>query len=129
MAQRQIPCQHNDNSDHIAGARGYGLIRGGGPEIQAESVWRYTGEKKNMYQVEHDELFASIRQGKPIHDGERMARSTLVGVMGRMAAYTGEQITWKQILKSQENLFPTPLEWNMTLPVPPMAVPGKTRFV
>ena len=48
----------------------------------------------DMYQIEHDELFASIRSGKPINDGEWMAKSTLMGIMGRMATYTGKVITW-----------------------------------
>jgi predicted dehydrogenase len=130
MAQRQIPCPHNDNSDYLAGTKGFGVNHWGSPEIHAGgSVWQYEGPKKDMYQVEHDELFASIRKGEPINDGERMARSTLVGIMGRMAAYAGEQITWEQMLKSQEKLVPETLEWNMSLPIAPMAIPGKTRFV
>ena len=128
MAQRQIPCPHNDNSDYLYGAGGVGYIKGGGPEIHAEKVWRYEGQNRNMYQVEHDELFASLRKGTPLNDGERMWRSTLAGLMGRMAAYTGEEITWEQMLKSQENLFPAKLEWNMALPIPPMAIPGRTSF-
>ena len=85
--------------------------------------------KKNMYHVEHDELFASIRKGTPLNDGERMARSTLAGLMGRMAAYTGEEITWAQMLASKENLFPSHLDWNMSLAIAPMAVPGVSKFV
>ena len=49
-----------------------------------------------MYQAEHDALFAPIRKGQPINDGERMATSTLLGIMGRMAAYTGQTVTWDQ---------------------------------
>ncbi len=126
MAQRQIPCQHNDNSDYIAGAKGFGNIRGGHVEILNDAgKWRYNGQDKNMYQVEHDEMYAAIRRGTPINDGERMARSTLAGIMGRMAAYSGQEITWEQMLKSQENLFPANLGWNMTLPIAPMSLPGK----
>ena len=51
---------------------------------------------------EHDALFAAIRKGQPINDGERMATSTLLGIMGRMAAYTGQQVTWEQAMNSQE---------------------------
>lgn len=129
MAQRQMEVPYNDNSDYISGSKWQGVIRGGSPSIRAEQRWRYEGPNKNMYQVEHDELFASIRKGEPLHDGERMAVSTLVGIMGRMAAYTGAEITWEQVLKSQENLFPDPLTWDMKLPIAPMAIPGKTRFV
>lgn len=128
LAQRQIPCPHNDSSDFLAGAQGDGVLRGGRPVIRTDSVWRYEGETKSMYQVEQDELFASIRKGEPINDGEWMARSTMVALMGRMAAYTGEEITWEQMLRSREDLFPKPLTWNMALPIAPMAVPGRNRF-
>ena len=129
MAQRQIPCQYNDNSDFITGAKGEGIIKGGSVEIKGDTNWKYEGPQKNMYQVEHDELFASIRKNAPLNDGEHMARSTLVGLMGRMAAYTGEEITWEQMLKSQERLVPAKLEWNMSLPIAPLAIPGKNTFV
>jgi predicted dehydrogenase len=129
MAQRQIECPYYDNSDTIAGTRGIAAINNGRLSIQTDKKWRYEGERKDMYQVEHNELFASIRRGEPINDLERMARSTLAGIMGRMAAYTGAAVTWEQVMKSQENLFPTPLTWDGALPVAPMAVPGRTPLV
>jgi myo-inositol 2-dehydrogenase / D-chiro-inositol 1-dehydrogenase len=128
MAQRQIQCPYYDNSDYLHGTKGVGTIKGK-VTIQTNRTWTYKGTEKNMYQVEHDELFASIRQGKPIDDSERMATSTLVGIMGRMAAYTGAEVTWDQVLKSQEDLFPKPLGWDLSLAVQPMAIPGKTRLV
>ena len=81
-----------------------------------------------MYQTEHDELFASIRAGNPINDGERMAKTTLMALMGRMAAYTGQEITWEQALNSQEKLVPDDIDWDTKIDVPPLAQPGKTRF-
>jgi hypothetical protein len=42
-----------------------------------------------------------------------------------MAAYTGAAVTWDQLLKSGEDLFPKELSWNGRLPIAPMAVPGK----
>ena len=59
-----------------------------------------------MYQQEHDVLFAAIRKDQPINDGKRMATSTMLAIMGRMAAYTGQQITWDQAMNSQEKLVP-----------------------
>ena len=82
-----------------------------------------------MYQNEHDALFASIRSGKLINDGDRMAKSTLMGIMGRMAAYTGQEITWEQALNSQETLVPDQLDWKMKLDIAPMATPGITKLV
>ena len=48
---------------------------------------------------EHNELFASIRSGKPINNGDYMASSTMMAIMGRMACYTGQTITWDQCLE------------------------------
>ena len=82
-----------------------------------------------MYQTEHDELFASIRKGEPINDGDWMAKSTLMAIMGRMSAYTGQAVTWEQALNSQEKLVPDPLTWDMKLPIRPMSTPGLTALV
>jgi hypothetical protein len=81
-----------------------------------------------MYQNEHNELFAAIRKGEPINDGTWMSHSTLMALMGRTAAYTGQQITWEEILNSQEKLVPDDLTWDMPLPIAAMATPGKTKF-
>jgi hypothetical protein len=81
-----------------------------------------------MYQTEHDELFASIRAGKPINNGEYMSLSTLLAIMGRMAAYTGQLITWEQALESQEDLTPAKYEWG-PIATPAIAMPGQTKFV
>jgi myo-inositol 2-dehydrogenase / D-chiro-inositol 1-dehydrogenase len=130
MAQRQISNCHSDNSDYLTGTKGTGIIKGwAAPTIRGETNWRYSGPKKDMYQVEHDELFASIRAGKPINDGVWMAQSTLAAIMGRTAAYTGKEITWEMALGSQDQLVPEEFSAEMKLPIKPMAVPGKTPFV
>ena len=58
-----------------------------------------------------------------------MCSSTMMGIMGRMAAYTGQQITWEQAMNSQERLVPETLDWNGKWEAPPLAQPGKTRFL
>jgi myo-inositol 2-dehydrogenase / D-chiro-inositol 1-dehydrogenase len=82
-----------------------------------------------MYQREHDLLFQAIRKGEVLNDGDRMCTSTMLGIMGRMAAYTGQQITWEMAMNSQERLVPENLTWDMKHEVPPVALPGRTRFV
>ncbi|MCX6905009.1 MAG: Gfo/Idh/MocA family oxidoreductase, partial [Verrucomicrobia bacterium] len=129
MAQRQISNCHSDNSDYIVGSKGIGTNKWAGSILRGEQSWRYSGEKPDMYQVEHNELFASIRSGKPINDGIWMAQSTLAALMGRMAAYTGKEVTWDMALNSQDQLVPDNLTWDMKLPIRPLAVPGKTPFV
>jgi hypothetical protein len=58
-----------------------------------------------------------------------MARSTLMGILGRMAAYTGKKVTWEQALNSQESLVPEALDWNVAPPPAVVAVPGETKLV
>ncbi len=116
--------------DYITGTKGVANLHSGSLyQIKAENLnWSYNGPKNDMYQTEHDELFAAIRSGKPINDGPRMATSTMMAIMGRMAAYTGKIITWEQALNSKEDLTPPTYEWG-PLPVAPVAMPGKTQFV
>ena len=120
----------SDNTATIIGTKGEGHEMGfaGMPYIKGKNEWRYSGPRPDMYQVEHDKLFASIRSGQPINDGLRMTHSTLAGIMGRMAAYTGQEITWDMALNSQESLAPAVIAWDAPVPVAPMAMPGKTKF-
>ncbi|MBN2133610.1 MAG: Gfo/Idh/MocA family oxidoreductase [Sedimentisphaerales bacterium] len=130
MAQRQISGCYGENSDYLMGADGTGTIKGwNDPVIKGEKPWRYQGPKASMYQVEHNELFDSIRKGEPINDGVWMAHSTLMAIMGRMAAYTGKEISWDQAMNSELKLVPDNLTWDMDLPIRPMAMPGQTPFV
>ena len=57
-------------------------------------------------QTEHDEFFASIRNGKHINDGDRMVNSTMMAIMGRDAGYGGQQLSWEDALNSEEKLVP-----------------------
>jgi predicted dehydrogenase len=93
-----------------------------------EGKWRYRGDKPSMYDVEHVELFKSIKDGKPINNGEYMSYSTLLAIMGRMATYTGQRITWEMAMNSQEDLTPERYEWG-DVKVPAVAMPGITKFV
>ena len=130
LANRQISGCYNENSDYILGTDGTCTIgRGPLPRIEGKTEWTFSGKEYNMYQREHDLLFASIRKNAPMNDGRRMATSTLLAMMGRMAAYTGQQVTWEQALNSQERLVPDPIDWNGSLPVQPRAEPGITKFV
>ncbi|HUD48526.1 MAG TPA: Gfo/Idh/MocA family oxidoreductase [Candidatus Baltobacteraceae bacterium] len=131
LASRQQAGCANDNTATIFGTEGEGREMGfaGMPFIRGKRAWRYAGPRPNMYQVEHDELFASIRSGAPINDGDRLARSTLAAIMGRMAAYTGQEVTWDMALNSKEELVPANIAWDTPIPVPPIARPGETQFI
>ena len=92
--------------------------------------WNWEGEGNNMYQTEHDELFASIRNGTPFFDGERMAHSTMLAIWGRMAAYTGQTVTREEAYNSQDALAPDieDYSWDMDWPMKKVAKPGITKL-
>jgi myo-inositol 2-dehydrogenase / D-chiro-inositol 1-dehydrogenase len=129
---RQQDGTPNDVSDYILGTAGTCDVmkHAISPRHPTGTAWRYKaskGDRDDMYQNEHDELFASIRAGKPINDGEWMTKSTLLAIMGRMATYTGQMITWEQVLNSKQNLSPAKYEFG-SLPTAEVARPGITKF-
>jgi hypothetical protein len=118
---------YNEVSDHVIGTKGSAQLMK--HTIDGATQWRYRGPKEDMYQVEHNELFAAIRSGRLINDGDFMAKSTLMGILGRMATYTGQKVTWDQALNSQEDLMPATLDWNASPPPAVVALPGVTKVV
>jgi predicted dehydrogenase len=126
-ACRQMPNCPSDINDHIIGTQGQCHLMRHRIERYDGKVWEFSGEWKDMYQVEHDELFASIRSGKPINDGESAAHSTALAIFAREAAYTGQRLTWKQFLDSKTSLAPKVYAWGPN-PVPPVPMPGVYRL-
>jgi predicted dehydrogenase len=120
---------YNEHNDTIIGTKGRCFFNGYKAHITGEKPWKYEGPTLASHQVEHDELFADIRAGKIPNDGDRMAQSTLMGIMGRMSAYTGKEVTWQQALDSKLDTMPKNLAWEMKLDVPPPAVAGRTPLV
>jgi predicted dehydrogenase len=125
-ACRQMDGCSNDVSDHVYGTKGVANVFQ--HRIKGETDWKFKGEGGDMYQIEHNELFASVRSGKPINNGDYMCKSSLMAIMGRQSAYTGKTITWEQALNSKEDLVPAKLEWT-SMPVAPVPTPGVTQFV
>jgi myo-inositol 2-dehydrogenase/D-chiro-inositol 1-dehydrogenase len=101
--------------------------------IDGENAWQYGDEAANkladMYDIEHQELFRSIREGRPINDGHYMANSTMIAIMGRMCTYTGQTLTWDQCFNSQEHLGPELYAWTDEVPPSDVAIPGRTKLV
>ncbi len=129
---RQMPGCRNDMSAQAFGSEGRAVIterrRGISIEPKGQKKWVFDGTENNFYQTEHDEMMAGIRNGTPINNGEYMAMSTLLAIMGRMATYTGKEITWEQALASQEDLTPPRYAWGEA-PEAPIAIPGITPIV
>ncbi|HEY4261638.1 MAG TPA: Gfo/Idh/MocA family oxidoreductase [Schlesneria sp.] len=132
IAQRQISGCHSENGLTVMGSKGIARITGFGKDgvsITGANPWKYEGPSPDMYQVEHDEFFDSIRTGKPINDGDRMVTSTMAGIMGRMAGYTGKQVTWDMAMNSKELLCPDLKSLSDEVKVAPIAQPGVTPFI
>ena len=130
-------CRHWPNTatrtaDFVLGTKGRAeLFAKPYPRIAGPTPWRYRpadgARPLDMYQSEHNEMFAALRGGKPINNAENAVGSTLLALMGRMAAYTGEVITWEKAMESRESLVPSTLDWG-DVPKKPVPIPGVTKF-
>lgn len=93
--------------------------------ITGDSEWRYRSrdQRTSPYQIEHENLFASIRSGAAVNQGDYVCNSTLVAIMGRLCTYTGQEWKWDDVLNSDERLGPAEYSWN-DVPEPAVPVPG-----
>ena len=138
---RQIPGCFNRVAEDFQGTRGFLSIDGSNNAIIRDRNQNVRfdydgGDDPNPYQQEIDELFESIRQGHVIDNTDYGAKSTLAGVMGRMATYTGQVIDWDTAMYSQDKLVPDHIDWDTEPPVLPdengyypVPVPGQTPIV
>jgi predicted dehydrogenase len=128
---RQMDGCPSDNNDYIFGTKGSALVDGWRPLYQAKDpsgkvIWQRTDKDPDMYQCEHNELFAGIRSGNVINDTERGAHSTLMAIMARTSAYSGQTVTWEQAMNSEEKLGPDIVVFG-PMPVAPVPVPGRKQ--
>jgi predicted dehydrogenase len=105
----------------------------GHQRVTENLIWEFTGSSASAYQVEHDLLFDAIRQDKPYNETERCAYAALAGILGRMAAESGKEITWEQALNSNLEQAPGLDDMTMESEAPvkpdadgnyPVAMPG-----
>ena len=95
--------------------------------IAGARPWKFEGKDNAPYVQEHTDFIASLRAGKPLNELKTVAESTMTAIMGRMAAYTGQAVTWDQALDSKEILMPDGLTFG-PIEVPAVAMPGRTRL-
>jgi myo-inositol 2-dehydrogenase / D-chiro-inositol 1-dehydrogenase len=131
---RHIPDCWESVAEHVHGSRGTADVSGGIIRPRGGEVWRWREEPTDPYQLEQDALLAAIRAGTPFNETENGAKSTLTAILGRMAAYSGQRVTWDQALLSNLDLSPARLDWDADPPVLPgpdgeyaVAVPGRTE--
>ena len=127
---RQMANCANNVSEAFAGTKGFAqIIPYRTFVITGENAWRFPGKDNKPYVQEHTDLIESIRAGKPYNELKSVTESTMTAILGRMAAYTGKDVTWEQALDSKEDLTPPKIDWDVALTVPPVAMPGQTELV
>lgn len=138
-------CRHIRNcwnavTEHAIGSTGVADVHGGKiykgmAEAKENETYRWRNKKaKNPYQVEHDDLFAAIRNDVSYNEAENGAYSTLTSLMGRAAVYSGKKVSWEEALNSQLDLQPEEYSWEALPKSLPnengeyaIAMPGITR--
>ena len=140
-------CRHqpgcwNSVSEHVQGTKGKADVSG--HKIYGDNQWRFKTEgAKDPYQKEHDDLFTAIRENKEYNEAFYGAESTMTAILGRMAAYSGQELEWKDALASKVEVFPKAFYesagkdgWSIEPPTKPgangyypKAIPGTTKVI
>ena len=111
----------------------YGLIK----NKRGKTVYEHDGEDDiNPYQQEHNELFAAIKAGEhKLNDTNQGTEATMTAIMGRMATYSGQVITWDEAMAIDHSLVPELHSFTDTAPVLPdnngnypIPIPGVTTY-
>ena len=113
-------------SENVVGTKG---VSNPGGRIVGEKPFRFSGPGGNGYVLEHTDLINSVRSGAPLNEGEQVAYSTMMAVMGRIAAYTGKEVTWDFMMnESKLNYVKEDLK-SGPCAVDPSPIPGRTPLV
>jgi len=123
---RQIDGCSSRVSERVVGTKGSAYTDGSNASIEGPTAYKYEGKSPSPYVQEHADLIKSIREGKPLNEGRRIAESTLTAIMGRISAYTGRELSWKWVM-NESKLDLTPSAYQMG--PNPVAIPGKTKLI
>lgn len=122
---RQMSDCFNETEDFVFGTKGTAKVLAN--KISGQETWSYEGKKPSMYDLEHVALMNAIRRNEPINNGDYMCKSTMMAIMGREAAYSGQTITWDQMMASEMKLGPDKPTWGEA-PAVEVPMPGRYRF-
>ena len=115
---RQINGCQNKVEEAVVGTKGTSNCSDEIITKRRRSAGDSAAQKVNPYRQEHEDLIASVRAGQPINEAQAIAESTMTGILGREAAYSGKEITWDEAMKSTTRLGPEKLEFGH-YPIPP----------
>lgn len=123
---RQINGCQNTVAEMVIGSRGTSNCANR-IDPKGGTAWQFRGESPSAYRLTHEDLVASILAGKPINEAQAVAESTMTGILGREATYSGRAVTWEDAMKVQTRLGPKDYAAKQ-YPIPPVAMPGQYRF-
>ncbi len=130
---RQIAGCANNVSEFVRGTKGYSNCINEIRSPNGEIAWEYQYElneegnpvRPRPYVQEHIDLVTAIRNNEPVNEAERTAVATLTAIMGRISCYTGQEVTWDEMMESSLKLGPDTLELGPSDLVPAVvAIPG-----
>ena len=133
LCRTQHSCYSN-STDIIMGTKGTCYL--GNCRIDGENAWQYPGPHNNPYIAEQKALIDSVRSGKPINSGYHMNDSTMIGVLGQLAVYTGKATKWEDAHQADVEFKPRPEDSTFETPPPtlpdaagnyPLPKPGITK--
>ncbi len=132
---------YDDSSSQVFGTKGRASVTAA--RVWGEKNWRWQAASNDPhqvdpYQIEHDLLFAGIRAGNPVNNGDYMVDSTMTTVMGQLSCYTGKEVAWDQVNASDFSYLLKPEDCHDGMEPPakpgpdgsyPVYVPGRTQLL
>jgi len=135
----RVPKSSNRVGERIVGTKGFSDCHGTIWSHEQDErgkhkvLWKFKGGGSNGRIEEHAILIRTLREGKPINEGRRIAESTLTAIGCRMSAETGREFSWDWLLNSSKHdLLPPEMEKALKPGpghFPPVPVPGKTKLI
>lgn len=138
----------NDMSSVVHGSKGSAIVSESGHypgkvrtfkgqnQDRKEVVWAFPQPEESPYVLEWKDLIEAIVQDEPYNEVPRGVEASLVTNMGRMAAHTGQEITYEQMLNCPHEMAPGVAEFALDGPAPvtpdadgryPVPMPGVNR--
>lgn len=129
---RTMPGAMNDMSSVVHGTKGSGIVSTSGhfpgkvrtfkgqKQDRKDVIWAYPQPEQNPYVLEWKDLIEAIVGDQPYNEVPRGVEASLVTSMGRMAAHTGVEITYDQMLNCPHEMAPGVDEFTLTGPAPVM---------
>jgi myo-inositol 2-dehydrogenase / D-chiro-inositol 1-dehydrogenase len=122
---RQVDGCANETEEILVGTRGTANLRGVIQDRRGQVIWQFAGEKNNPLVQEHVDFVSAIRAGKPVNQARDTALSTLMAIMGRDSAYSGQAVTLEEASRSTTRLGPVNYALGPVTIAADVPVPGR----